>query len=236
MKEFEFEYDDFIFRLAMPPYWDTIYAGKPKEKLYPDYCKMLEAVKKTSKEKYVLDIGANHGLFGVPAAKLGYKVFGFEPVAGNIESLQRAKEINNLQDFDMFHYALSNQNGEIEIYVPVCPDNASLSQAAAISNMGNKSFTVEKVGTIRFDDWILNQTDYLDVGFIKMDVQGSEYIILEGMSDYLSVTNDIYLVCEYEHHLNNMGHTFEELDRLIKSYGFLYIEHISANDKLFYKP
>jgi hypothetical protein len=75
----------------------------------------------------------------------------------------------------------------------------------------------------------------MDIGMIKMDVQGAEYIILEGMRDYLTGASDILMVVEYEHHLINMGHSFEELDRLIQSYGFMYIEHLSANDKIFYK-
>jgi FkbM family methyltransferase len=236
MREFEFEYDDFTFRLAIPDYWDTIYAGKPREHLYPDYCKMLEVVKGADKDKWVLDIGANHGLFAVPASKLGYKVFGFEPVENNIRSLKIGKEINNLNDFDMFHYALSNENGDIDIYVPECPDNASLSQAAAISNMRSKHYIVEQINTVRFDDWIVENPKYFEIGMIKMDVQGAEYIILEGMREYLMGASDIYLICEYEHHLINMGHSFEELDKLIKSYGFQYINNISPNDKLFYKP
>jgi hypothetical protein len=69
-----------------------------------------------------------------------------------------------------------------------------------------------------------------------MDVQGSEYIILEGMRNFLTTHKDIYLICEYEHHLNTMGHSFEELDSLIMSYGFHQMGNITPTDKLFYKP
>lgn len=234
--QYELEYDGEYFKIFVPDYWVKIYRGQKKEPLYHDYRLMLDVLKGVSKNKYVLDIGANHGLFAIPAAKLGYKVFGFEPVSINIETLQMAKEANSLNDFDMFHLALSNVNDEIDIYVPECPDNASLSQEAAISNMRGKDFKVEKVDTVRFDDWILEHPEFIDVGFIKMDVQGAEYIILQGMEDYLRSSNDIYMIVEYEHHLNNMGHTFEELDNLITSYGFSYVRHISPNDKLFYKP
>lgn len=236
MKEFIFDYNGFDFKLYIPEYWDTIYAGKPRENLYPDYCMMLEALKKASKEKFVLDIGANHGLFAVPACKMGYKVLCFEPVASNVESLKLARKANELVNMAIYPFALSNENGEAAIYVPECPDNASFSEAAAISNMRRKESRVEMVSIVRFDDWICNHPEFLDIGFIKIDVQGSEYNVFEGMGDYLKGANDIYIICEYEHHLINMGHTYEQLDALLASYGFVNRGQLTYNDKIFYKP
>ena len=236
MDLYELSYDNFSFGLMIPDYWVKIYRGQKKEPLYHDYKIMLEILKSANKDKYVLDIGANHGLFAVPASKLGYKVFCFEPVQSNVDSLVMARDLNELKDFHIYKYALSNTNGEIDIYVPECPDNSSLSPIAAVSNMKGKDYRVEKVDTIRFDDWIVDHPAYLDIGFIKMDVQGSEYIFLEGMKQYLTSSNDIHLICEYEHHLNTMGHTFQELDNLIMSYGFNFVKQLTPSDKLWYKP
>lgn len=233
--DYTMTYNGFEFKLYIPDYWINIYRGQKKEPLYHDYCIMLEELKKVSSDRYVLDVGANHGLFSVPASKLGYKIVGFEPVAANIETLKLAKEANGLTDFNMFNIALSNSNGEVDIFVPECPDNASLSKEAAVSNMRGKDYRTEKVTTVRFDDWIVEHPDFLDIGFIKMDAQGAEHMILQGMGDYLRGAKDVYLICEYEHHLNTMGYTFEQLDSLIKSYGFEYVKHISPNDKLFHK-
>lgn len=235
MDEYELEYDGFYFKLAIPDYWVNIYRGQKREPLYPDYRLMLDLVKKVDKSRYIMDVGANHGLFGVPASKLGYKVFGFEPVEQNIVSLQKAKELNNLKDFDMFHLALSNKNEQVQMFIPECPDNSSFSQEAAISNMRGKEFRSETVEAMKFDDWIVKNTDYFDVGLIKMDTQGAEFNILEGMGNYLRLMKDIYLIVEYEPHTLTMGHSYEELDNLIISYGFKYVSHLSPNDKIFYK-
>ncbi len=67
-----------------------------------------------------------------------------------------------------------------------------------------------------------------------MDIQGSEYDALSGMKNFLKSANDIYLLCEYENHLQAMGHSFEQLDELILSYGFKYVGKI-GNDKIFHK-
>ena len=233
--EYELTYEGIPFKLSIPDYWVKIYRGQKKEPLYHDYCLMLDLLKKVDKSKYVLDIGMNHGLFSVPASKMGYKVFGFEPVSINIESLRLAKENNQLENYDAFHLALSNKNGEVDIFVPECPDNSSFSQKAAISNMKGKSFNAEKVNAVRFDDWIAEHPQFFEVGFIKIDTQGAEFMIFEGMGEYLSAVNDVYIVCEYEHHLNTMGYTFQQLDNLLISYGFKHTGNISGNDKIWYK-
>jgi len=197
---------------------------------------MLDLLKTVDKSRYVLDIGMNHGLFSVPASKLGYRVFGFEPVSVNIRSLLLAREENKLKQYDVFQLALSNVNDEIDIYVPECPDNSSLSQAAAVSNMRGKEFKVEKVDAVRFDDWIeTHDYNYKEVGFIKIDVQGAEFDVLSGMKNFLSRYNDIWMIIEYEHHLLTMGHTFEALDNLLISYGFRYVRHLTPNDKIWRK-
>lgn len=233
--QFELEYDGEYFKIFVPGYWTKIYRGQKREPLYNDYRLMLDLLKKVSKDKYVLDVGANHGLFSIPASKLGYKVLGFEPVAVNIETLRMAKEANGLSDFDMFHLALSDKNEEVDIYVPECPDNSSLSQKAAVANMRGKQFKAEKTTCVKFDDFIKDRKEFDNIGFIKMDVQGAEYKVIEGMMAYLLTHSDIYMIVEYEHHLNNMGHTFQELDNLITSLGFNFVGNLSPNDKIFYK-
>ena len=229
-----YDYEQYSFTLTIPEYWSTIYKGQPRKQLYHDYIVMLDWVKRVGKNKIILDVGANHGLFAVPSSLLGYTVIGFEPVKSNYDNLVESKHENNLIGLDIFNIALSNENGVKDIYVPECFDNASLNADAAVSNMINKDFEVQKVFTVRFDDWVKNYPQYNDIGLIKIDAQGSEYSILEGMKGYLPHISNVYLICEYEHHLNTMGHSFNELDNLIFSYGFKHL-FTNGNDKYFYK-
>lgn len=234
-KQFIYDYNGFSFTLWIPEYWSKIYKGQPRKKLYGDYIIMLEYVRKVDKSKFILDVGANHGIFSVPASMLGYKVFGFEPVKSNFQNLVQAREGNNLKDFEMFNLALSSENGVKDIFIPECYDNASFSQDAAIANMKGKDYQVEKVFTVRFDDWIKDNPQYSNIGLIKIDVQGGEFDVLSGMKEYLTDSHDIYVIMEYEQHLIRMGHTYEELDALITSYGFTDMGRITGGDKLWRK-
>jgi FkbM family methyltransferase len=236
MMKYWYTYQNIRFALIIQNYWKDIYRGQPEEPLYPDYCKMLDRVQMMDKSRYVLDIGVNHGIFAVPCSMLGYKVLGFEPVEVNYSSVQLAAIENKLTDFDIFRYAVSDTDGEIEIYVPECSDNTSLSKDAAISNMVRKDYTIETVKTINFDNWINNNLKYWDIGFIKLDVQGAEYAVVTGMKRYLANAHDVTIICEYEHHLVTMGHTFEQMDSLFQSLGFEFKGYLTPNDKIFYKP
>lgn len=234
-KTFIYEYNGFSFTLFIPDYWSRIYKGQPRKKLYGDYIIMLEYVRKVSKEKIIMDVGANHGIFSVPASMLGYKLIGFEPVKSNFDNLREARVENNLVDFEMFNLALSNENGVKDIYVPECLDNASFSSDAAIANMKHKDYRTEKVFTVRFDDWIKDNPQYSNIGLIKIDAQGAEYEILLGMKEFLTDAHDIYIICEMEDHLFKFGHTYRELEELIISYGFIDMGKITGGDKLFKK-
>ena len=235
MGQYIFDYGNMSFEMRIPDYWHTIYAGKPRERLYDCYTIILDKIKNfVDKKRYIIDIGANHGMVSIPCSLMGYKVVGFEPVKANFDDCINNLTLNNCKDFNIYNYALSNENAELKIYVPECPDNASLSQKAAISNMANKGYTEELVRSIKFDDWIIENPQFGDVGFIKIDVQGAEYKVLDGMKKFLSNADDVYMVVEYEHHLLSMGYTYEQLDELIASFGFIHRGEIGG-DKLFYK-
>lgn len=235
--KFIYEYDDFSFTLTIPDYWNRIYKGQPRKKLYHDYCVMLDLLKKVDKNKLVLDVGANNGLFCIPATMLGYKVIAFEPVKTTWNNLVKSREDNNIpnENLEIYFNALSDKHDVKTIYIPECEDNASFSVDAAIANMSHKVYRAEDAICQKFDEWIKFHPEYENLGFIKIDVQGYEYNVLQGMKEFLTNAHDIYLFVEYENHLLKMGHTFEELDELIQSYGFNFISKPTGGDKLFYK-
>ena len=236
MMKYVYDYNNISFKLIIQNYWKDIYRGKDREPLYPDYCRMLDLVQQTNKNRWVLDVGVNHGIFAVPCSFLGYKVLGFEPVEVNVSSVELAIIENGLTNFTIVKAALSDTDGEIDIYVPECSDNTSLNKDAAISNMVRKDFYPETVKTINFDNWINNNLQYWDIGFIKLDVQGAEYKVVSGMKRFLTQCHDVTIICEYEHHLVTMGHSFRELDDLFAECGFQFRNYLTPNDKIFYKP
>lgn len=239
INKYIYDYEDISFTLFIPSYWEKIYKGQPRKKLYHDYCVMLDLVKKVDKSRWILDVGANNGLFCIPAVMMGYRVYAFEPIKKNFDCLEESRKLNNIKgsELTIFDCALSNEDGDYEIFVPECLDNASFSKDAAIANMKDKNFTVEKVHTYKYDSLLFLRKfeKEINIGLVKIDVQGAEYEVIEGMKEFLTNAHDIYTICEYEDHLLKMGHTFEELDELFREYGFVEQPKILPNDKLWYK-
>lgn len=199
-----------------------------------DYRTLLNLAKKVPKDKSIIDIGGNCGLFCIPVAKEGYQVFTFEPINMNVELLKLNKSENNCDNLTIIPKALSNENTKKKIFIPYCSDNASFNLSVAISNMKIKDYVEEVVSCETFDSWISKNKD-VNVGFIKIDVQGFETEVLQGMQKFLKECNDVYIFIEWdEKHTTQAGSSLGELERLITSNGFEMIEHIYG-DKLFYK-
>jgi FkbM family methyltransferase len=198
------------------------------------YITSLKLVNKTSKDKTIIDIGGNCGLFAIPVEKSGYSVYAFEPIKMNVDLLELNKKENNSTNLHIVPKALSNVNEKKVIYIPYCSDNTSFNQKVAVSNMTKKDYVEEKVECITFDSWI-KKNKKVNVGFIKIDVQGFEKEVLQGMQTFLNNCNDVYLFIEWdEKHTQTAGSSLDELEQLIISNGFTFVEQI-FDDRLFYK-
>jgi len=199
-----------------------------------DYTIMMEKLSKVSEKKSVIDIGANCGLFCIPASLLGYETFAFEPVTMNIDLLNDNKTLNDAKNLNIVNCALSDFNGQKEIYVPYCSDNTSFDKEVAISNMNSKDYFSELVECLTFDKW-LEENKIENVGFIKIDVQGFELNVLKGMESFLERSSDVYILLEWDQkHTNMAGNSLESVYEILTTNGYTDIESF-ANDKLFYK-
>lgn len=141
--------------------------------------KTTEYIKKNLKKgQTFVDVGANVGYFSVLASELGAKVLAFEPSKSNRELLEQ-----NTKDLDVqiFGKALSNENGSAILYTDTTPGQYSL--------MG--SGKGEAVETIKWDDLNLPVPD-----FIKIDVEGFEKNVLEGMQSVLTTNKPITIILE----------------------------------------
>jgi FkbM family methyltransferase len=197
---------------------------------------LLKLTRKISKDKIILDVGSNCGLFCIPLSLYGYDVIGFEPVKSCVELIDIGIKKNNCKNLMVHNFALSNFNGEREIFIPNCTDNSSFNKETAICNMKNKDFQTEVVKCVKFDDWFQDDNTK-KVGLIKLDVQGYEYEVLEGMINYLSKSSDIYILIEWsEKHTRLSGFSLNSIKGLLNKLGFVLTETTNhENDFLFYK-
>jgi len=146
----------------------------------PETIKVFYGIAQIS--KLILDIGANTGLFTLIAAASNpnCRVISFEPVPHICDRLKANIDLNNLaQRCQVRQEALSNRIGSAKFHVPFgdLPTSSSLNPHGF---RGNKGYLIEvPVNTV--DNIYSGQR----VDLVKIDVEGFEDKVLEGMQRVL---------------------------------------------------
>lgn len=129
-----------------------------------------------------IDIGANIGIFSlVMAAKSkDIQVHAFDPIKLNTSLLSSSIEINGFTNIIVNQTCIGNYDGSIEFSL------SSDSAYSSILDSGRKTeLTKIQVPIARLDSYVsskkINRID-----FIKIDVEGAEKLVIEGLSNILN--------------------------------------------------
>jgi FkbM family methyltransferase len=181
------------------------------------YKNMRLFMKNFPSDSIFLDVGAQIGLSSLPVASEGYSVIAVEPVTRNIEILKENIEMNKY-DIRIAEIAAYRENTDIEIFIPSEEDCASISKTSA--SIGT-SLSSETVKAMRIDDWLAeNSVDTSKIRVVKIDVQGAEEHVLDGMEKLLQNSN-LCIIIEWDvRMMQNMGTDSDSLLKKIQSLGF----------------
>lgn len=139
-----------------------------------------------------VDVGAHIGYYTIFASKIvgeTGKVFAFEPDPTNFALLEKNIKANGCENVIAIQKAVSNKTGTDALYIS--PDNSGDNRIYD-SDLGWKTVDVE---TVRLDDYF---KDYdTDIRFVKIDVQGVEGSVLQGMKSILQKNDDVMLLIEF---------------------------------------
>jgi len=184
------------------------------------------AKKEIKKGDTVLDIGANIGYYALIFAKLvgeEGKIFAFEPDPDNFALLKKNVEINGYRNVILVPKAVTNKTGKIRLYLS---DYNKGDHRIYDSHDGRNSTEIE---AIRLDDYFKNYNGRID--FIKMDIQGAEGGVIQGMPLLLQKTKNLKIATEFwPAGLKRFGIQPEGYLKLLLKRGFkLY--HIDEQEK-----
>ena len=141
----------------------------------------------------VYDVGANMGFVSLSLSKqVGPTgtVFAFEPVPQNLALLHANVEANHISNIRIFDYAASNQCGEAVIKM-----TNNLSTASLVWHTNDPSASKFNVKTITIDQ-LVHREEIRKPQFVKIDVEGAEGLVLEGMRETIASSKPtIFLEC-----------------------------------------
>ncbi|MEO9131640.1 MAG: FkbM family methyltransferase [Sphingomonas sp.] len=139
----------------------------------------------------VWDIGANMGMFAVPAAHRAKFTLCFEPDPFNLDLLHRTQAVNPDLRMDVLPVALADTIGIAKLAIPIRGRSAnSLAGVNYGTQMGGvrQHYSVMTVPA----DWVLER--YPAPTFIKCDAEGAETMILRGASKVLADARPVIVI------------------------------------------
>jgi len=148
----------------------------------------------------ILDIGANIGytscLFA-GALKPGFKVYSFEPDQANFHMLSEVVRRKKLSERVIpMNTAVGSSDGRIELWHNEKHSGDHRVVTDHFKNALPASGQVFSAALVSVDSFV--KTNHLqDISFIKIDVQGYELAVCEGMTQTLAKFPGLSICCEY---------------------------------------
>jgi len=131
------------------------------------------------------DVGAYVGRYAVALAALARTVYAFEPEAGLAAMLRRAAPSN----VRVHHGAVADRCATAPFHVPVSAGRRNVTNGSLIASAGTTADT-RVVRTTTLDAALADA----DVGFMKIDVEGAERLVLAGARELIGRCRPVVLV------------------------------------------
>ncbi|MEP6674197.1 MAG: FkbM family methyltransferase [Ferruginibacter sp.] len=171
-----------------------------------------------NKESTFVDVGAHYGFYSILFFRINIKnIFAFEPDASNYRILLKTFELNKLQ-VHTFNCAVS---GDGEYEVAFSKTKMSASNTYIHSNMLGENIIREIIPAFSIDE-LMRKKKISSPAFIKLDVEGAEYLVLQGALNTIEKHQPYFLLATHDCHLpgvrdncvnllNSLGYHLEAL-------------------------
>ncbi len=148
-----------------------------------EYPEKLLGIKDLS-SPVILDCGGHIGSFSLWAKHINpsSRVFVMEPVVDNLSLLKQNLELNRHSDVTVIPFALYGQSGHFYINLDGRPFDAG--QVVSSRPISGKYFEIDALTLSE----VLEQNGLTRVDLMKMDIEGSEYSVINTSLETLSVS------------------------------------------------
>jgi FkbM family methyltransferase len=192
-------FSNFFYYHYGPAFYDT-YNEIFKSEIY--------AFNSKAENPLIIDCGANMGLSVLYFSKKhpNSKIIAFEPDESVITYLEKNIKSQNIKNVELIKKAVWISETNLPFYT----DNGLGGRVG----MKYKNQIATKVKTIRLKD-LLNR----NVSFLKLDIEGSEYLVLKDCESELSNVENIFI--EY-HSIYNEEQHLDDILNILKRNGYRY--------------
>jgi FkbM family methyltransferase len=132
-----------------------------------------------------LDVGANLGqtMFKILSLDSSRQYIGFEPQVSCCFPIQQFLEENHIGNYAILPVGLSNKNGTVKLYLR---EGGFDSTASMVKDFRPESFYAShRYVCVRKGDELISELQVTSVSAIKIDVEGAELEVIEGLLDLI---------------------------------------------------
>lgn len=178
----------------------------------------FDFIKKVSRKgDVIIDIGANIGVYSFWFDKCisdEGRIFAFEPDKNNLIKFRYNMELNKeTTAISIYDLAVSNKEGVIDFF-------SGLDEQSSISFQTNKAgMETCQVKTTTLDGFC-KQENIEVVNFLKIDVEGAEYLVLEGAKELLTNKSIKVIQLELNNHINNYNLKVADVVKMMNEFNY----------------
>jgi FkbM family methyltransferase len=170
-----------------------------------------------------IDVGSWIGDSTVVISKHFKKVYGFEAHQDTFDCCIKNLQDRNINHCKMYNIALSNSKGNANFY------HAKSGYQGFVSSNTNQEnkFQVTTVETNTLDSF-----NFIEINFIKIDVDSHESYLLLGSKEFFKNNNPVIMI-ETKPNIYNRQLPFEDPKKILEEYGYKQIDKVAKADYVF---
>ncbi len=187
-----------------------IFEGREYSDYFPFYKKVT-----------IIDIGAHYGYFSIFANKNTNNqstIFSIEPSNMNFEKMTSNINKNKIENIVGLNCAVGTKNENAKLYIGNTSNNSLIRDYSLLK----KEKSIEEI-EIKTLDTIISENKIEKIDFLKMDCEGSEYLILENIS--AQTFDKISTISMEFHDLKNEKYTAETLLNILINNNFKILKY-----------
>lgn len=168
-----------------------------------------------SPKEIFVDVGANVGAYTILASQvIKSRSISFEPIPETVKRLENQIRLNGIGDLvDLRPKGVGNSVN----LLPFTTNSDTTNQVIFDTKIENAEFF--QVTTL--DQDLTGDGPY----FLKIDVEGFEYAVLEGGRNMLMSEKIMAIIIELNHNCEKFGHTNYEIHELLNSHGYTAVSY-----------
>jgi len=182
----------------------------------------------------ILDIGSYSGIYSLVSCKANHKakIHAFEALDRVFTRLIINKNVNDFGNMTLYNVAVSSKKGKIELNT--YSGDSILVSGSSIMNKNIENICAKKmVQAVSIDDY-----KFENVGLVKIDAEGAEHLVIEGMINTIRAYQPTLLVellegaeiAKIQEMISGLGYNYFQIDEL--NMKFIRVKGLVVSDNM----